>query len=201
MSMDEVARLGGGLGLVRKGADMPASILVAYATRYGSTQEVAEAIGSVLRGLELEVDVQPIGNVATPAGYAAVVLGAPLYMAHWHKDALRFLTRHEETLMQKPVAVFALGPVSEEEKEWRDAREQLNQELAKFPKFAPMSVRVFGGKYDLAKLRFPWNLIPAMKKLPASDVRDWEAITAWAIELAAKLESADNAPPDQKEDA
>ena len=29
----------------------------------------------------------------------------------------------------------------------------------------------------LAKLRFPFTLIPALKKMPASDIRDWTAAT------------------------
>jgi menaquinone-dependent protoporphyrinogen oxidase len=44
-----------------------------------------------------------------------------------------------------------------------------------------------GGKFDPAKLRFPYNLIPALKKMPASDLRDWVAIRAWASSLAARF--------------
>ncbi len=67
---------------------MSASILVAYATRYGSTEEVAEAVAATLRERGLAVDIQPLQQVPTLEGYRAVVLGAPLYMFHWHKDAL-----------------------------------------------------------------------------------------------------------------
>jgi hypothetical protein len=37
------------------------------------------------------------------------------------------------------------------------------------------------------KLRFPYNLIPVLKKIPASDLRDWVAIRAWASSLAAQF--------------
>jgi hypothetical protein len=46
---------------------------------------------------------------------------------------------------------------------------------------------VFGGKFDPTKLRFPMNLIPALKKMPASDIRNWDTIRARASDLAAKL--------------
>ena len=59
---------------------MTASVLVAYATRYGSTQEVAEAVATMLRVRGLEVDIQPMREVRTLEGYRAVVLGTPLYM-------------------------------------------------------------------------------------------------------------------------
>ena len=39
-----------------------------------------------------------------------------------------------------------------------------------------------------ATLRFPMNLIPALKQMPASDIRDWTAIRAWASDLVTQLE-------------
>lgn len=87
------------------------SFLVGYATRYGSTQEVAETVAATLRECGLEVDVQPLRKVGTLAKYSGIVLGAPLFMFHWHKDAHGFLSRHRRELMERPVAVFVLGPV------------------------------------------------------------------------------------------
>ena len=166
---------------------MPASVLVGYATRNGSTREVAEEIATTLRNDGIEVEVQPMRNVRTLAGYRMLVLGAPLYMFRWHKDALSFLSKHQEALKGLSVAVFALGPFHDEETEWQEVRSLLEKELAKFPWFAPVAHEVFGGKYDPAKLRFPLNLIPALKKMPASDIRDWAAIREWARALAKKL--------------
>ena len=163
---------------------MSASVLVAYATRYGSTQEVAEAVAATLRERGLAVDIQPMRNVQALDQYRAIVLGAPLYMFHWHRDALNFLARHREALTQRPVAIFALGPFHAEEKEFQGAREQLDKELAKFPWLTPQAITIFGGKFDPQKLTFPHNLIPALKNMPASDVRDWPAIRAWANDLA-----------------
>jgi menaquinone-dependent protoporphyrinogen oxidase len=113
-----------------------------------------------------------------------VVLGAPLYMFKWHKDAFSFLSRHRGALEKLPVAVFALGPFHDEAKEWRGVRAQFDRELVKVPWFAPVAREVFGGKFDPAKLHFPMNLIPALKKMPASDVRNWEQIQTWAHSLA-----------------
>ncbi len=166
---------------------MQASVLVGYATRSGSTQEVAEAIAATLRKSGLDVDIVPMRNVRTLAGYRMLVLGAPLYMFHWHRDAKAFLSRHQKALKDLSVAVFALGPFHDEEKEWRDIRAQLDKELANFPWFAPAAKEVFGGRFDPAKLRFPLNLIPAMKNMPATDIRDWTSIRVWASGLAAKL--------------
>jgi menaquinone-dependent protoporphyrinogen oxidase len=171
---------------------MQKKILIAYATRTGSTQEVAEAVAVTLRESGLEVDIQPMRNVQTLEGYGAVVLGAPLYMFHWHKDALSFLSRYREVLTGGlPVAIFAGGPFAKgDEKEWQEVRKQLDQELAKFAWLKPIAVEIIGGKFDPAKLSFPLNLMPALKQMPASDLRDWTVIRAWASNLAAKLQSA-----------
>jgi hypothetical protein len=39
-------------------------------------------------------------------------------------------------------------------------------------------VAVFGGAIDPARLRFPFN------RMPASDARDWDAIRTWTAEIA-----------------
>ena len=163
---------------------MTQSILLAYATSYGSTLEVAQAIAEALRGCGLEIDLQPAKHVKTLSGYRAVVLGAPLYMFHWHMDAKKFLARHRGVLTALPVAIFALGPFHNTEDELRSAREQLDKELVKFPWLKPTEVKVFAGKFDPAALRFPYNLIPALKKMPPSDEREWETIRAWALRTA-----------------
>jgi len=173
---------------------MSESILVGYATRYGSTQEVAEAIAAVLRESGLEVDLQPLRKVQAVTGYRAVVMGAPLYIGSLLKDAQRFLAQHREALAGRPVAVFALGPTRAEEG-LAGAREQLDKELEKTPWLTPIAIGFFGGKYAPAFLRFPDNLIAALPAsqlhgLPASDAPAWTAIRAWASELAAKLQSA-----------
>ena len=162
---------------------MSSSVLVGYATRYGSTQEVAEAIAAALRECGLAVDIQPLRQVRSLGGYRGVVLGAPLFMFRWHKDAIQFLSRSRKALAERPVAIFALGPTHEphDEQEWRDSRAQLDKELAKFPWLTPIAVEMFGGKYDPTKLRFPINLLAG--KVPATDLRDWTAIRAWGAGL------------------
>jgi len=167
---------------------MSGSVLVAYATRGGSTREVAEAVAATLRDSGAEVDFLPMRNVRALSGYRMLVLGAPLYMFRWHKDALAFLSRHKDAASKLPVAVFALGPFHDEEKEWQSVRAQFDKELAKLPWFTPVAHEVFGGKFDPTKLLFPMNLIPALKKMPTSDIRDWGAIRTWARVLAGKLQ-------------
>jgi menaquinone-dependent protoporphyrinogen oxidase len=166
---------------------MEAMVLVTYATRNGSTAELAQAVAEALGANGLAAEVLPAKDTRSLERYGAVVLAAPLYMFRLHKDARRFLKRNRMALASIPVALFVPGPVNTDEKEWVGAREQLQKELARFPWLAPVAQYVVGGKFDPKKLGFPFNLIPAMKRMPASDVRDWAAIRALAGELAVTL--------------
>lgn len=168
---------------------MSTSILVAYATSYGSTHEVAETVAEVLRASGLPAEVRAMHDVQTVEGYSALVLGAPLYMYRWHKDARRFLARHREGIMTRPVAMFTLGPCKEDDQEWQEVRMQLENEMAQYPWFIPIASELFGGKFDPSTLRFPMNLVPGLKKMPTSDIRDWAAIRNWAKKVAAQFQT------------
>ena len=66
-------------------------------------------------------------------------------------------------------------------------RGQLDKALAKCPWCKPVDIEIFGGTFDPALLRFPWNLVPALSMMPPSDIRDWTAIRTWASNLADKF--------------
>jgi menaquinone-dependent protoporphyrinogen oxidase len=162
----------------RKGGEM---ILVAYGSKHGSTRETAEAIAATLRERGHEVELEPVAHVGDVARYDGVVLGGSLYVGRWHADARKFLQRHADALAGKTLAVFALGPRTLEERDVAGSRKQLDRALAGVE---PDAVAVFGGVVDPVGLRFPFN------RMPASDARDWDAIRAWAEEVATLVEAS-----------
>ena len=164
---------------------MTTTVLVAYATKYGSTQEVAEVVAATLREQGLDAEVRLAREVCTLDGYSAVVLGAALYMGRWHQDARSFLRRHRKALLRIPVAIFALGPLHTAEQETQSSRGQLDRALKPFYWLTPVSIEMFGGAIDPARLHFPF------KHLPKGDARDWSAIRAWAALLVKPLLKSD----------
>lgn len=170
---------------------MSRSVLVAYATRYGSTREVAEAIGARLRGSGFEVETNLAREIRSLKGYDAVVLGTPLYIGSMLNDATDFIERNRATLEFMPVAIFALGPLTDDEG-MAGARLQLTSDLAKTPWLSPAVAELFVGKFDPAHLHLADKLLAALPVSPLHgvgphDARDWAAIDEWAKSLPAAL--------------
>lgn len=153
------------------------TLLIAYASKHGSTQEVAEAIAAKVKSAGREVELRQAAEVEDLEPYEGVVLGGSLYFGRWHGDAARFLSKHRRELSGLPVSVFALGPQTAAPKDLAGSRAQLDKALKKVPEVEPRSIAVFGGVIDPAKLRFP------LSRMPASDARDWDAVEAWADEI------------------
>jgi menaquinone-dependent protoporphyrinogen oxidase len=158
------------------------SVLVAYATKYGSTREVAEEIAVRLRAAGLHVHVGAAAETKGLGGYSAVVLGTALYFFMWRGEAHRFVRRNRKVLSTVPFALFGLGPIEDTQEQFDGAREHLDKGLAKHEWLKPRAVAVFGGKVEPLGLRFPDNN-PAVRAMGSVDLRDFETIGAWADTL------------------
>jgi menaquinone-dependent protoporphyrinogen oxidase len=156
---------------------MAGKILVTYASRYGSTREVADSIAATLHGRLLPVEVRPAAEVETLEGYDGVVLGGGIYMGRWHRDARGFARHFADELAELPVAVFALGPVDDEPKHRLASERQFRSAVEKLP-YEPVATALFGGAVEPSRLRFPFN------RMPAADARDWDRIRGWALQVA-----------------
>jgi menaquinone-dependent protoporphyrinogen oxidase len=156
---------------------MEGKVLVAYASKHGSTAMVAEAVAEELHAAGVDADLREVDEVEDVAEYAAVVLGAPLYMGRWRREARRFLGHHRGPLERVPVAIFALGPIEDTPESFASSRVQLLRALGSFEWLAPACVEVFGGAIEPETLHFPFS------HMPAADIRDWDAIREWTQRL------------------
>ncbi|MGC1421937.1 MAG: flavodoxin domain-containing protein [Terracidiphilus sp.] len=181
---------------------MQPEILIAYVTRSGSTEEVAEAIGMTIHEAGVAVDVKPMVDVDSIADDTAVILGTALYVGHFPKEFHRFVQRFRRELGNIHPWIFVLGPTENEPKNFAAAEEQAKKELAKYPWLHAANVRVLGGKFDPHHLNlpFPFSLVMKfpgnpMRKLPASDIRDWDWIRRWAAAIADHVKKGPAAQP------
>jgi menaquinone-dependent protoporphyrinogen oxidase len=167
---------------------MDVRVLVAYATKHGATGEIAEKIGQVLSQEGVPANVRPVDQVSGLSRYNAIVLGSAVYAGRWRKEAASFLEGNEKELAGRPVWLFSSGPTGEGDpvelmKGWRFP--EALQPIA--GRIQPRDTALFHGVLDTEELGLGEKLIVKALKAPMGDFRDWEAITAWAADIADAL--------------
>jgi menaquinone-dependent protoporphyrinogen oxidase len=165
---------------------MTRKILVAYATRTGSTAEVAETIARHLCKAGLSAEARPVGEVTSLDGYSGAVLGSAVRYAAWLPEMIDFMSAQRDALSAIPVAFFTMhmlalgddpGAVAERAKYTAKARELLN----------PLDEVFFEGMIDPSRLSFFDRMAVRLAKSPVGDRRDWGRIAGWADALAPRL--------------
>ena len=168
------------------GNEMSDKILVAYASRAGSTGGVAEAIGQVLCNGGVAVDVRLAKEVTDVSPYRAVVVGSAIRMGQWLPEAIKFVEMHRDALSQVPVAYFAvcmtLAEDTEENRRMVAAYLDPVREIVQ-----PVDVGLFAGAMDYGKLSFIFRLVIKAMKVPEGDFRNWDAIRDWAANVRPRL--------------
>ena len=160
--------------------------LVAYATRYGSTAEVAEAIGDELRKAGEAVDVRPVDEVRDLSPYRAVIIGSPIYMGKWLPEPQVFIEQHQKRLRTIPVAYFAVGlTIADGDPDTlRKAEASMDQVRMLLN---PVDIGLFPGRLEDGSLSFPNRTIIKLSRAKTGDFRDWDAVRAWAREVRSKV--------------
>jgi menaquinone-dependent protoporphyrinogen oxidase len=181
----------GSLVIRTKEYEMDGKVLVAYASQYGATMEIAERMGVVLRRSGFDVDVLPVDQVDDLTSYQSIIVGSGVYIGQWNKKASQFLSTNEKTLASRKVWIFSSGPTGEGDPEvllegWR--LPPTVQTVAE--RIRPLDVAVFHGYINPAKLNViqRWVIKNIVKK-PLGDYRDWKSIEDWTSEVAKKLAS------------
>lgn len=162
-------------------------ILVAYATKAGSTAEVAAEIGRVMESEGgCQVDVCPVSKLNGVDGYDAVVIGSAIRGGRWLPEATKFVEKNRDALSRVPVALFTvcltLKDDTEENRRTVAAYLDSVHELVQ-----PVDVGLFAGAMDYNKLPLILRLLMKAMKAPEGDFRDWEAIRAWAGQVRDRL--------------
>ena len=162
-------------------------ILVAAASRQGSTAEIADRIAANLRQAHHDVDL----IVAEPGRWLddehdGYVVGSAVYYGRWLRGARRFLEENTTILRRHPVWLFSTGPTDAATKEsigpqHVDALMTLS---------GARSHAIFGGRLRRSELAPFQRLVVRMLKAPDGDAREWDAIDRWTTEIAAALASA-----------
>lgn len=162
------------------------TVLVAYASKRGSTAEIAETVAATLRREGLGVCLERCEDVRSLDRYDAVVLGSAVYMKRWQGDARHFLKKHRKALRQMPFWVFSSGPVGDPAKD--------NPDWVEPPKLAEKVEDLGGRAHAVFGGRLPAEPKGMMERAMVDGVpgeyrdrRDWGEIRSWAKQISSEL--------------
>ena len=163
-----------------KGTRSTKKVLVAYATRAGSTVQVAQTIAQTLSAVSARVDVRPLTNVTDLTGYDAVVIGSAIRIGKWLPEAVDFVKTNQAALARVPTAYFLVSAfMRNDTPETRQKAQTYLDPVRQI--LEPKSVGLFGGRMDYASLSMIDHLVvTSVAKVPEGDWRDWNKIRAWA---------------------
>ena len=171
---------------------MPQKILVTFASRAGSTEEVAVAISKILADNGSTVDVLPVQEVGSLKPYQVIVAGSAIQNRQWLPEAYDFVEKHQIELSEKPFVMFSVC-MTLAMRDGEKYRPQIAEWLEPIRSLAiPINEGLFAGVLDISKIpgfsdRLKFRLSVAFGVWSEGDHRDWEAINAWANDLSSQL--------------
>jgi len=170
-------------------------LLVAYASKYGSTAEIAKVIGDELRKRRHEVEVKSIDDVDSLMGYNGYVIGSAVYAGGWMKSAARFLRSNQKVLAGHPAWLFSSGPTGHgDPNEILDGWTFPENLKTVMEKISPKDVILFHGKIDPDRLSPTERMIVKSVHATVGDYRDWLVVRGWARRIDLDLKTPSSAP-------
>ena len=187
------------------------SVLVAYASKYGATQGIAERIAAKLRQMGKDIEVKPVSAVGDVSAYEAFVIGSAVYSGVWLPEAATFVRRHSATLAAHPTWLFSSGPLGENVKPMEATEQETDQPVGQIkifgskrsihwplpkeiPEFRnsirPREHEMFFGAIDPRNLSFFERVAMQAVGGMEGDFRDWNSIDAWAEGIGRALTPA-----------
>lgn len=158
-------------------------VLIAHASKHGSTASIAREIGTVLTVAGCEVTVLPVDQVTELEKFDAIVLGSAIYYGHWLENASRFAKRHRDILRARPIWLFSSGPLGDEPQPKNDPR--AFRSLLEMT--SARSHAIFNGKLQREGLSRTERLVLHVVHAPEGDFRNWSNVREWANGIADEL--------------
>jgi menaquinone-dependent protoporphyrinogen oxidase len=160
--------------------------LVTYASKAGSTTEIAERIAKNLSAKGLVVDFLPIEKVKDLTAYQSVVVGSAIRAGNLLSGAKTFILKHQSELQQKHFSLFIVClTMKDDTKENCDTVSAYLEPIRSQVK--PDKEGLFAGAINMRTLGFIERTMMKVMKATDGDYRDWDTIDTWSQELAQEL--------------
>lgn len=181
-------------------------VLIAYGTRYGSTEEIAQEIAKVLKNKGVEPKLYNLG-INKPKSwpeldiFEGIIVGTSLRVNSWKKEVKAFLEQHKNELKDKKFGMFTCGAWAIAEP--LEAYGEITARLEKNFELQADIHEAFRGVLDFSKsskvgragkvaLKLTALGLEKDKNIPVdqearNDFRDWDKIRRFADKFAALL--------------
>ncbi|MGV9710093.1 flavodoxin domain-containing protein [Gordonia sp. NPDC003424] len=174
---------------------MSTSVLVVYASADGSTAEVAERLGQLLRDSAMEVSVVPVAERPDPAGFDVVVAGSAIHNGELLPEFATYVDDNLNDLHRRPVWLFSLGmgpilhgPIGS------IFRNKVPPAIAALrDRLGAVEYHPFAGRFGRPPERKIRMIMWVMGASPG-DHRDWDDVANWASAIAKHSGAAVTAP-------
>jgi menaquinone-dependent protoporphyrinogen oxidase len=160
-------------------------VLIAVASRHGSTVELATRIERVLNEAGMATVVATPELITDQAGYDAVILGSAVYNGRWLASAKDFVSRNLSGLIERAVWIFSSGPIGESGRPNEVSHDASQVQDA----IGARDSRVFAGRLDRHDLGLGERIVVSVARARAGDYRSWAEIDGWARSIAATLQA------------
>ncbi|WP_062213789.1 flavodoxin domain-containing protein [Demequina oxidasica] len=157
-------------------------VLVAVGSKYGSTREIAQAIGAEIRSIGFDVDVEDACGVLSVEAYDAVIVGSAVYGALWRRDASALVRQHAEALRVRDVWLFSTGIRELKEPGYATSESEQLASLANAQEHV-----TFAGAIDYDRLNVGERAVMHVINPPLGDHRDFAAVRDWAHGIGVTL--------------
>ncbi len=179
---------------------MTKRVLIAYGTRFGSTEEISGKFAEIMRNKGLDTIVINVKRDRWPPldQFDAVLIGSSIKMGRWTKEAKKFLKKNVKALKKKSfLAVFVSSGEASYPEKYREAKEKYVQSIITDLGFDLDKVmhEAFGGLFDLSNTSKIGWLEKKFTNMSArddkssnlteneyNDLRDWDQIQSFAHE-------------------
>jgi menaquinone-dependent protoporphyrinogen oxidase len=166
-------------------------VLVAYAGISGSTGGVACRIADGFHVRGLMATCLRVTDIGAVRRYDAVVVGSGVYDRAWLPEAVDFVTARVPSLADKPLWLFSVGApgaLAHPLDHW--VVQDAGAVAAPFAGIVrPLGTRVFAGVVREEQLSARSRMTYRLHGGHYGDHRDWDAIGAWADDIADSLKA------------
>ncbi len=181
------------------------NILIAYASRYGSTAEISEKISETLENEGFSTTLIDLKKKSSKKNmniqdYDGILIGTGIKIGAWTKEAKKFLQDNIEVLKQKQntLGVYVSSGEGVNPDKCIEAKEKYIDKIMQQNALSPVMSEAFGGVFDLTEnsnlgfmgkkmIKMVSKNDPNIKPDVKNDFRNWEQILGFAKKYAGIL--------------